>query len=153
VQDVQFRGAPGAQATPEVKAAIAEADAVIIGPSNPVISIGPMLAVGELLSALRYTAAPIVAVSPLVEGEVVKGPTAGFLRWRGVDSSVEGVVSAYAGLIDGLVADQRTDGVPVLETDVLMNGPKGRRRLAAETLSFARGLGSRAGHPLRSPSQ
>jgi LPPG:FO 2-phospho-L-lactate transferase len=153
VQDVQFRGAPGARTTPAVKAALAEADAVIIGPSNPVISIGPILAVGDLLNALRDTAAPVVAVSPLVEGEVVKGPTAGFLRWRGLDSSVEGVATAYAGLIDGLVADRRTDGVPVLETNVLMDGPDGRRRLAAEALSFARGLGSPAGHVPPSPSQ
>ncbi len=106
---MQFRGAGHATTTPEILAAIAGADAVIIGPSNPIISIGPMLAVGDLHQALRETAAPVVAVSPLVEGEVVKGPTAGFLRWRGVDSSVEGVAAVYEGVIDGLVADQRVE--------------------------------------------
>ena len=147
VQEVQFRGAAGARATPEVRAAIAQADAVIIGPSNPVISIGPMLAIDDLRHALEDTVAPVVAVSPLVAGEVIKGPTAGFLRWRGVDTSVDGVAMVYGGLVDGLVADQRADGLPVLETDVMMDGADGRHRLAAETLGFALGLGPRAGGP------
>ncbi|HWD63873.1 MAG TPA: 2-phospho-L-lactate transferase CofD family protein [Solirubrobacteraceae bacterium] len=141
LQDVQFRGAGHATATPEVKQAIAGATAVIIGPSNPVISIGPMLALSDLAEALKQTNAPVVAVSPLVEGEPVKGPTATFLRWRGVSSSVEGVAEVYGGLVDGLVADEQVDGLPVLKTDLLMKGAEGRRRLAAETLEFARGLG------------
>lgn len=143
VQDVQFRGAASARTTAEVRDCIAEADAVIIGPSNPVISIGPMLALADLRISLQGTSAPVVAVSPLVDGEVVKGPTARFLSWRGVESSTEGIASVYAGLIDGLVADQRVEGLPVLETDMLMNGPQGRRRLAAEALEFAVGLGAR----------
>ncbi|HWD86344.1 MAG TPA: 2-phospho-L-lactate transferase CofD family protein [Solirubrobacteraceae bacterium] len=145
VCDVQFRGAGHATITPEVKQAIAAAEAVIIGPSNPIISIGPMLALRDLETALRETRAPVVAVSPLVDGEPVKGPTAAFMRWRGVETSVEGVADVYAGLVDGLVADQRIDGLPVLETDLMMKGAEGRGRLAAETLRFAIGLGQRAG--------
>jgi LPPG:FO 2-phospho-L-lactate transferase len=141
VADVQFRGAGHAGPTPEVRQAIAEAGAVIIGPSNPVISIGPMLALRDLETALRETPAPVVAVSPLVEGQPIKGPTNAFLRWRGLETSVDGVAEAYAGLVDGLVADQRIDGIPVLETDLLMKGAAGRRRLAAETLEFALALG------------
>lgn len=153
VQDVQYRGPRQATATRDVQEAIATADAVIIGPSNPVISIGPMFAVDGLELALRETSAPVVAISPLVEGKAVKGPTAQFLRWRGVEVSVEGVAAVYDGLLDGLVADQRVEGLPVLETDMLMRGADGRRRLAAEALSFTRGLGSRAGHPPGSRSQ
>jgi LPPG:FO 2-phospho-L-lactate transferase len=141
VQDVQFPGAASARATAEARDAVAQADAVIIGPSNPVISIGPMLALRDLAEAIRQTSAPAVAVSPLVDGEVVKGPTARFLDWRGVESSAEGIASLYEGLIDGLVADQRVEGLPVLETDVLMEGPAGRKRVAAETLEFALALG------------
>lgn len=140
VQAVEFRGAAGARATPEARAAIAEADAVIIGPSNPIISIGPILALRDLAAGLRGTSAPVVAVSPLVEGEPVKGPTAAFMRWRGLDPSVEGFAEVYAGLVDGLVADQRIEGLPVLETDMLMKDAEGRRRLAGETLQFALGL-------------
>ncbi len=140
VQEVQFRGAAAAAATPEVRAAITGAGAIVIGPSNPVISIGPLLAIPELHAALQATGAPVVAISPLVAGEVVKGPTARLLACRGVDCSVEGIASVYAGLVDGLVADQRVAGLPVLETDVLMDGAGGRRRLAAETLEFARAL-------------
>jgi LPPG:FO 2-phospho-L-lactate transferase len=141
VQDVQFRGAGHAGVTPEIRRAIAAARAVIIGPSNPVISIGPMLALPDLRSALMETAAPVLAVSPLVDGKPVKGPTEAFMRWRGLPGSVEGVANAYAGLLDGLVADQQVEGLPVLQTDVLMKGAEGRRRLAAETLEFAAALG------------
>jgi LPPG:FO 2-phospho-L-lactate transferase len=136
VREVQFRGAAAAVATPEVRAAIAGADAIVIGPSNPVISIGPLLAIADLRAALQASTAPVVAVSPLVAGEALKGPTARFLACRGV----EGIASLYAGLVDGLVSDQRAAGLPVLETDVLMDGAGGRRRLAAETLAFALAL-------------
>ncbi len=141
VHDVQFRGAGHATTTREIRQVIGDAEAVIIGPSNPVISIGPMLALSDLEMALRETPAPVVAVSPLVNSEPVKGPTAAFMHWRGVDLTVDGIAEMYEGLVDGLVADQRVDGLPVLETDVFMRGAEGRRRLAAETLEFALGLG------------
>jgi LPPG:FO 2-phospho-L-lactate transferase len=141
VSDVQFRGAGHASTTPEIRQLIADAEAVIVGPSNPVISIGPMLALRDLGTTLNETKAPVVAVSPLVGGEPVKGPTAAFMRWRGTPCSVQGVAEVYNGLLDGLVADQLVGGLPVLETDLLMDGAEGRRRLAAETLEFALGLG------------
>jgi LPPG:FO 2-phospho-L-lactate transferase len=141
VQDVDFRGARAASATPEVLEALSSARAIVIGPSNPVISIGPVLALRDLRAALQKADAPVVAVSPLVRGEVIKGPTAAFLQWAGLEVSSAGIASAYAGLIDGLVADQRTPGLPVLETEMLMEGADGRRRLAEETLRFANALG------------
>ena len=140
VEDVQFRGAGSAAPTPEVLAALADARAVIIGPSNPVISIGPILAVPGLRRAIAQSPAPVVAVSPLVGGTVIKGPTAACMEWAGHPLSSEGIVAAYDGLIDGLVADERTDGVPVLETDVLLSTPQQRADVAEQTLRFALGL-------------
>ena len=83
----------------------------------------------------------MVAVSPLVHGEVLKGPTATFMRWSGRPLTSDGIAACYDGLIDGLVADQRTDAVPVLEADVLLDSPAARSRVAEQTLRFALGLG------------
>ena len=140
VQDTELRGAGEALPTPEVLAALEDARAIIIGPSNPVISIGPILAVPELRQAVLDSPAPVVAVSPIVGGEVLKGPTAAFLRWAGHPATTAAIVDCYAGLVDGLVADEAVDGVPVLRIDTLLADAEGRRRVAAETLSFAEGL-------------
>jgi LPPG:FO 2-phospho-L-lactate transferase len=75
-----------------------------------------------------------------VGGQVRKGPTAAFMAWAGHTLDADGVAAAYAGLIAGLVADERTDALPVLETDVLLDTPDARRRVAAATLDFARAL-------------
>jgi LPPG:FO 2-phospho-L-lactate transferase len=90
--------------------------------------------------ALEDSPAPVVAVSPLVQNEVVKGPTAAFMRAAGWPVSSDGIAAAYHGMIDGLVADQRTQSLPVLETSVLMDAPQSRRQVAEETLAFALGL-------------
>ena len=140
IDDVQLRGVDAARPTAQALAAIAAADAIVVGPSNPVISIGPILAVPDMRQALIDSRAPIVAVSPLVGGAVVKGPTAAFMQWAGHPPSTEGIASCYAGLIDGLIADEPVDGLPVLQTDTLMRDGDDRRRLAAETLRFAEGL-------------
>jgi LPPG:FO 2-phospho-L-lactate transferase len=141
VEGVEFAGASEAAVTPEVLEALSSARAILIGPSNPVISIGPMLAVPGLREALVAAPAPVVAVSPLVGGEVLKGPTAAFMEHAGVPLSADGVAELYDGLIDGLVADERADGVPTLETDVRMDDADARRRVAREALAFAAALG------------
>lgn len=140
VHDMELRGVDDARATPEVLEAIADASVIVIGPSNPVISIGPILGVPQLRQALLDSPAPIVAVSPIVGGEVLKGPTAAFMRWAGFDASSHSIAAYYAGLIDGLVADEAVEGLPVLQTDTLMSDAAGRRRVADETLRFAVGL-------------
>ena len=140
VEDVEFRGAAAAAPAPEVLEAIAAARAVVIGPSNPVISIGPILAVPGLRDAVAAAAAPVVAVSPLVHGRVLKGPTAAFMAWAGRPLTADGVAACYAGLLDGLVADERAAGVPTLETEVELGDPEARRRVARETLQFAMAL-------------
>ena len=137
VEDVEFRGAP-AEPAPEALAALRDARAIIVGPSNPVISIDPILAV--LREEVRAADAPVVAVSPLVHGQVLKGPTAEFLTWAGRSLDSDGIAAHYAGLIDGLVADQRAEHVPTLETEVELNDPAARRRVAREVLEFAAAL-------------
>jgi LPPG:FO 2-phospho-L-lactate transferase len=141
VQDVTFAGAESAAPTPEVLEALRTARAIVIGPSNPVISIGPILALPGVRDALRDSPAPVVAVSPLVGGQVLKGPTAAFMAWAGWSLDAAGIAAAYDGLLDGLVSDARTDALPTLETDVAMPDAHARVRLAEESLRFALALG------------
>jgi len=140
VLDVDFRGRRAAPPTAEVLDALASARAIVIGPSNPVVSIGPILALEGMRDAIRNSDAPVVAVSPLVRGKVVKGPTAAFMRWSGLPLTSAGVAAAYEGLLDGLVADERAPRPAMLETDVLMDTEASRRRLAEQTLRFALAL-------------
>jgi LPPG:FO 2-phospho-L-lactate transferase len=140
VEDLTFAGASSATATPEALQAIASAHAVLIGPSNPVISIGPILATQGIRDALVETAAPVVAVSPIVQGDVLKPATGPFMQWAGYDLTADGIAGFYGGLLDGLVADEPAQSVPVLRTDMLMADADGRRRLAEEALGFALGL-------------
>jgi LPPG:FO 2-phospho-L-lactate transferase len=141
VDDIDFRGAAAAGLSPEVAEAIAGAEAIVIGPSNPIISIGPILATRGVREAIASTPAPVVAVSPLVGGQVLKGPTAVCMQWAGQPLSSDGIAAVYDGLIDGLVADQRTEATPTLEIDVTLATPDQRRSVAEQTLRFARGLG------------
>jgi LPPG:FO 2-phospho-L-lactate transferase len=141
IQEVDFRGASNAGLTPDVETALKTASAIVIGPSNPIISIGPILAVPGLRAALEHSPAPVVAVSPLVAGAVLKGPTEAFMAWAGRPLTSDGIAACYEGVIDGLVADRRAQAIPSLETDVLMDTPAARRRVAEETLRFARALG------------
>jgi LPPG:FO 2-phospho-L-lactate transferase len=142
IEAVELRGIADAAPPPEALAAIAGAEAVIVGPSNPIISIGPILAVPGMREALAATSAPVVAVSPFVGGRAVKGPTDAFMEHAGLDRSATGIATAYAGVLDGLVADERVEGhdLPVLVTGTLMEGAAGRRRLAERALEFAAGL-------------
>ena len=137
VEAVEYRGARTASAAPEALEAIAAARAIVVGPSNPVLSIGPILEIAAVREAVAATRAPVVAVSPLVHGEVVKGPTAACLAWAGHAADSDGIAAAYDGLLDGLVADERASALPTLETDVAMGDAGARRRVAEETLGFA----------------
>jgi|SRR5205807_9635988 len=142
VREVRFRGADTARPTPEVLEAVERADAIVIGPSNPIISIGPVLAVPGLRDALARSRAPVVAVSPYVAGRVVKGPTDAFMSAAGLARGAAGVVAAYGDLLDGIVADEQVTELPALETGTLMQSPADARRLAEQTLAFAATLRS-----------
>ena len=140
IEGLEFAGASRASPTPEVLAAVAEADVLVIGPSNPVASIGPILAVPGMPEALRAAAAPVVAMSPFVDGEVVKGPTRLFCDHAGLEPGASAMLGAYGDLLDGVVADEPVQGVAALETDTMMDGPEARRRVAAATLKLAQSL-------------
>ncbi|MBA3301372.1 MAG: 2-phospho-L-lactate transferase [Thermoleophilaceae bacterium] len=137
IRGVKIDGADRARPSPEALAAIETAQAIVIGPSNPVVSIGPILAVPGMREAIERSSAPVVAVSPWVGGRAVKGPTDAFASHAGLPRGAAGAARAYAGLIDGLVADEPCDAIPALETPTLMSDRASRRRVAAETLQFA----------------
>ncbi|HET6505819.1 MAG TPA: 2-phospho-L-lactate transferase [Baekduia sp.] len=142
IDDVRYEGAAQASLSPEVAAALRNARAIVVGPSNPVISIGPILAVPGMAEALRESPAPVVGVSPVVGGQIVKGPSAPFLTWAGVEVSAAGVAEYYGDLLDGIVCDEElpAGGLPSLRVDTLLNDVAQRRRVATDVLSFAEGL-------------
>jgi LPPG:FO 2-phospho-L-lactate transferase len=145
VEEVELRGIEAAEPTPEVSEALSAADAIVIGPSNPVISIGPILAVPGIRAAIVASPAPVVAVSPYVGGKVVKGPTDRFMRTLGRPSTAAGVAGLYEGLLDGMVVDDGDPdpppaGLETLAAPILMEGREGRARVARTVLDFAAGL-------------
>jgi LPPG:FO 2-phospho-L-lactate transferase len=140
VESVELRGLERAAPSDAVLQAIAMAEAIVIGPSNPVISIGPILALPGMREALRGAPAPVVAVSPFVGGRSIKGPTEAFCEQAGIEASAPGVASAYAEVLDGIVADEPLEELPSLVTDTLMDSAESRARLAREVLEFARSL-------------
>ncbi len=140
VDGVEFQGIEAARAPNAVLEAIASARAIVIGPSNPIISIRPILEVPGIADALRAAPAPVVAVSPIVGGEVLKGPTDAFMAWAGLPLNAAGIAAAYAGLLNGLVADEPAGDVPTLEVDTRMADAAARRRVAEDVLRFAEGM-------------
>lgn len=140
IEGLEYRGAEQARPGEQALAAIASASAIVIGPSNPLASIAPILAVPGIHEALLDAAAPIVAVSPIVGGEVLKGPTASFLAFAALECSADGVADFYGELLDGIVADEDVGRLTTLQTDTRMDDAGGRARLAEQTLSFAQAL-------------
>ena len=107
VHAVEFVGAEQAQPAPGLLEAFAAADAIIFAPSNPVTSIGPILAVPGIREALRQAPAPIVAVSPIIGGAAVSGPAAELMRMKGWPDGIAGIAKAYEDFLDILIADER----------------------------------------------
>jgi LPPG:FO 2-phospho-L-lactate transferase len=140
VEGLEFRGAEEAKPTEEVLAAIASAATIVIGPSNPGASIAPILAVPGMHEALVAAKAPVIAVSPIVGGEVLKGPTASFMAFAALERSADGVADFYGDLLDGMVADENVGRLTTLETDTRMDDAPSRARVAEQTLSFAEAL-------------
>ncbi len=140
VEGVEYRGAEQAKPSAEVLAAIAGASAIVIGPSNPLVSIAPILAVPGIREALLDAKAPVVAVSPIVGGEVLKGPTAAFMAFAALELGAAGIADFYGELLHGIVADENVATLPTLQTDTRMDDAAARARLAEQTLSFAQAL-------------
>ncbi|HWX73934.1 MAG TPA: 2-phospho-L-lactate transferase [Solirubrobacteraceae bacterium] len=137
IHGLEYRGAEQAAPTEEVLTAIASAGAIVIGPSNPLASIGPILALPGVREALAERRAPVVAVSPIVGGQVLKGPTEAFMQFAGLPCSARGVAEFYGELIDGIVCDEELDGLPTLNLDTRMDDAASRARVAERTLAFA----------------
>ena len=112
----------------------------MIGPSNPLASIAPILAVPGIREALLAAPAPVVAVSPIVGGEVLKGPTAAFMAFAALECSADGVADFYGELLDGIVADENVARLPTLQIDTRMDDGVAREHVARQTLDFALAL-------------
>jgi LPPG:FO 2-phospho-L-lactate transferase len=143
VDAVHYAGAPAARAAPGVVEAIEDAEVLVITPSNPYVSIGPILAVDEIRLALERRRVPCVAVSPLIDGRAVKGPADRMLARMAGGTSPGHVASCYEGLIDVLVIDEADapadlpEGIRAVATATLMSDAAARRRLAQDVLDAA----------------
>lgn len=151
VHDLRFVGIDDATATPEVRAALQHAEAIVIAPSNPFVSVRPILAVAGIeagLQAARARGVPVIAVSGIVGGKALKGPADRMLVSLGHEASALGVARQYTGIADVFVLDKvdaeleasiRALGMETLVTDTVMADDAGRARLAGEILEVARG--------------
>lgn len=144
VTAVRFDGIDAARPAPGVLDAIASADAVIIAPSNPVVSIGPILGVRGVRDALRATEAPVAAISPIIAGKTVKGPADRMMASLGMEATAAGVARAYADFLDVLVIDEEdrslapaveAAGVRAVVAATIMSGPAEKRALAEAALA------------------
>lgn len=145
VRAIRFDGAAAATPCPDVIRYLAERDprAIVICPSNPWLSVDPILAIAGIREALANAAAPVVAVSPIIGGQAVKGPTAKIMHELGVTVNTSSIAEHYRGLIDGLVidradaAEETRAGVPVMVTRTMMKTVADRERLARDVIAFA----------------
>jgi LPPG:FO 2-phospho-L-lactate transferase len=147
VSRIEVTGAAAARPAPGVVAALRATDAIIVAPSNPLVSIGPMLAIPAIRRALARRRAPAIAITPLVGGRPLKGPLHRMLRGLGLEVSPRGVARCYAGLVDVFVLD-RVDaawkrriealGMRVVVADTIMRTPTHAARLAAVVLAALR---------------
>ena len=152
VTGFSFAGIEAARPAPLLLEALADTpDAILIAPSNPYVSVDPILSLPGLRSALKAAGVPIVAVSPIVGGAALKGPAAKMMQELGKDVSVLGVAQHYQGFIDGLVIDQQDAGyapqieemgIATLSAQTVMTDLASRVGLAKVTLNFAKGLAS-----------
>lgn len=140
VDRITFRGAAEARLAPGVAAAIAAADTILIAPSNPYLSVDPVLAVPGMRAALQSAPAPVIVVSPIIGGKAVKGPTAKLMGELGVPVDNHAIAAHYAGLLDGLLIDSgdaAPAGAKVGRTDTLMQSIEDRARVATAALALA----------------
>jgi len=144
VRGVRFDGAATAQPAPGVVGAILAADAVLIAPSNPWLSVDPLLAVPAIRDVLTQTRAPVVAVSPLIGGQAVKGPTAKLMGELGLAVKNDSIAGHYDDLLNGFLIDSRdacnVPGLTIDNTDTLMTTLDDKVRVARAALTLAERL-------------
>lgn len=146
-RSIRFDGIEAAAPSPAFVAALDDPalEAVILCPSNPVLSIAPILALPGVRAKLEACGVPIVAISPFIGGHAVKGPAAKIMAEIGIATTPAGLTDYYGGLLDGIVIDRADQdvgvtGVALHPTDTLMRDFEDQRRLARESIGFARGL-------------
>ncbi|MEM1386193.1 MAG: 2-phospho-L-lactate transferase [Pseudomonadota bacterium] len=154
VTDIVFEGIGDALPTTEALDALEQADLIVIAPSNPLVSIAPILSVGGIEEAIRAARAPVIAVSPLIAGRVVKGPADRMMRAMGMRADAVGVAQRYADLADALVIDHADEalvdeidasGVQAICRDILMPDATAKERFANDLIAIYRqGLGDAA---------
>ncbi|MEI7771975.1 MAG: 2-phospho-L-lactate transferase [Chloroflexales bacterium] len=146
VRGVRYVGVEAARPAPGLLELIASAEVILIAPSNPVVSVGPILAIPGVREAIVASPAPVVTVSPIVGGAPIKGPAAPLMRAVGLEVSAVGAAQAYVGLLDGIVIDEvdaglaaqiEALGVRVAVTDTIMRGPAEKANLARVALRLA----------------
>ncbi len=149
VTGVTFAGIENALPTEPATTALTHAALILLAPSNPIVSIGPILAIPTYRDALANRTSPTIAVSPIIGGKALKGPADRMLASLGHESSALGIARMYQGLIDGLVIDQQDAdlapaiealGIRTLTTDAIMHDIPDRARFAAEVLAFGQSL-------------
>lgn len=145
VLDVEFRGLEAAAPSSAFRQTLAAAEAVVLTPSNPVVSLGPILGLPGVRQTLRDSRATRVAVTPLIGGQAVKGPTVPLMQAEGLNPTAAGVARLYADLLDAFILDERDQtlrseieamGLAVHVTDTLMKSDADKARLAEEVLSL-----------------
>jgi LPPG:FO 2-phospho-L-lactate transferase len=157
VRSIHFAGAHSARAAPGVVEALLDerSRAILIAPSNPFLSIDPILAVPAIRQALLQTRVPVIAVSPVIAGEAVKGPTAKIMRELGLEVSARTVSRHYGDLIDGMLIDMRDPPTPLdsvhSRADTLMKTLEDRIRVARAALDLADTVRAGSSSPIRAP--
>jgi LPPG:FO 2-phospho-L-lactate transferase len=141
IRGIRHQSCESARLSDRVRSAILDADIVLIAPSNPWLSLAPILAIPGLRDLLRRLAAPVVAVTPIIAGDAVKGPTAKIMRELGLDVSARTVARFYGGIINGFVDDLRNEpfaiaGLRTAQLDTLMNDQVDKIALARATLDW-----------------
>ena len=145
VRRIRFEGADEAAPSPGVVEAIAEADAVLIAPSNPFLSVDPLLAIPAIRAALAHCRAPVVAISPLIGGQSIKGPTNKLIGELGLLPDNVMIARHYGDILDGMVIDSgdHCDGADIAfaHTDTLMHTTDDKLRVARAALDLAARIG------------
>lgn len=157
VHGVRLHAAGPVRPAPVLLPLLMSAEVIIIAPSNPVVSVGPILAIPEVRTALTTTNAPVVAVSPIVGGAAIKGPAVPLMKAVGLTPTALGVAETYADLIDGIVIDTvdaelalaiQSRGIATLVTDTIMRGMPEKMALARATLELGSLIAPSTARPL-----
>ncbi len=153
VVNIEYQGSANASPSPGVLNAIAQANIILLAPSNPLVSIGPILSIPGMKEAIKNSNAKVIAVSPIVNGGVIKGPADRMMRDMNIEVSPIGIAEFYGDLLDGIVIDLQDreyssrlqeKGLEVLVTDTIMDSDEKKASLANQVVEFAANVSARA---------